>query len=44
MATNITKLEIHDGLVAIVNSARVLGAEGLVLDINNIIERIKKDL
>jgi len=44
MATNITKQEIHDDLVRIVNSARVLGAEGLVVDINNIIERIKKDL
>ena len=44
MPKGITKQEIHDSLVTITNSARVIGAEGLVIDINDIIERIKADL
>lgn len=44
MAKGITKKEIHDKLEAIRNSARVLGAEGLVVDIDEIIERIKEEL
>lgn len=44
MATNITKQDIRDQLVTIVNSARVIGAEGLVVDLNDLIERINKDL
>jgi hypothetical protein len=44
MATNITKQEIRDALVAISNSARVLGNEGLFVDLTDLIERIEKDL
>lgn len=42
--TVITKQQIHDELLAIVASARVVGAEGLVIDIEGIVDRIKKDL
>ena len=39
------KLEaVLERLVAISNSARVMGSEGLVEDINSVIEQIKKDL
>ena len=44
MPKGITKKEIYDSLITITNSARVIGAEGLVIDINDIIERIKADL
>ena len=41
---NITKQEIHDKLMDISKSSRILGAEGLVLDIDEIITAIEKDI
>ena len=42
--TVITKKQIHDELTVIMNSARVIGAEGLVEDIKGIVDRVAKDL
>jgi len=44
MAKGITKKEIHDQLIEIKNSARIMGSEGIVEDIDNIIERLKEEL
>ncbi len=40
----ITKKQIHDELSEILQSARVIGAEGLVVDLQGIVDRIKKDI
>lgn len=44
MVNGITKKEIHDELTALRNSAKIIGSESLVGDIDSIIERIKKEL
>jgi hypothetical protein len=44
MSTEITKKEIATALEAILNSTRILGNEGLAVDINDLLERVKKDL
>ena len=41
---NISKKEIYDKLIDISKSSRILGAEGLVVDIDEIITAIEKDL
>lgn len=44
MSTEITKKEIAEKLQTILNSSRVLGAEGLAVDLEDLLERINKDL
>lgn len=44
MVNTITKKELHDRLQEISASARVIGANGLVADIDDLVERIAKDL
>lgn len=41
---NISKKEIYDKLIDISKSSRILGAEGLVVDIDEIVAAIEKDL
>lgn len=44
MATNITKEQIYERLLEILASSRVLGAEGLAVDLQDLTDRIKKDI
>ena len=44
MVNSITKQELHEKLKEISASARVMGSEGIVQDIDELVARIEKDL